>query len=67
MINLTGEQIEQLQIAIQEHTKKQAEQRVKEFDHTLDVLVDKLSAKGWTLPAELGIYAVNVIGHTDEI
>ena len=67
MINLTGEQIEQLQIAIQEHAKKQAEQRVKEFDHTLDVLVDKLSAEGWTLPAELGIYAVNVIGQTDEI
>lgn len=38
MINLTGEQIEQLQIAIQEHAKKQVEQRVKEFDHNTGCL-----------------------------
>ena len=31
------------------------------------MVVNKLAQEGWTLPAELGIYAINVIGKTDEI
>ena len=41
---------------IEEETKK----NVAIFDKTLDAVVDKLSSDGWTLPAELGIYAVNL-------
>lgn len=67
MLNLTQEQIERLQQAIQEKAKEGAEKAVKELDITLDHVVDKLAPLGWTLPAELNIYAINVIGQTDEI
>lgn len=53
--------------ALQEHIKKQTEQSMIEFDKTLLTVVDKLEVCGWTLPTELGIYAVNVIGNTDKI
>lgn len=65
--DLTEEQMGKIQIAFQQHVQQQAEESLKEFDKTLDAVVDKLSKEGWTLPAELGIYAVNVIGQTEEI
>ena len=37
---------------------KKAEESVQAFDKELDVVVSKLSTEGWTLPAELNIYAV---------
>ena len=33
----------------------------------MDVVIDKLALYGWTLPAELSIYDVNVIGQTNDI
>lgn len=48
---------------IQEETKK----RMQEFDETLSKLTDKLAPLGWTLPTELGVYAINVLGNTNEI
>ena len=59
--------MEKVAVVIQEHIKKQTKQSMIEYDRTLSAVVDKLEACGWTLPTELGIYAVNVIGNTDEI
>lgn len=66
-MDLTKEQMEKVAVVIQEHIKKQTKQSMIEYDKTLSAVVDKLEACGWTLPTELGIYAVNVIGNTDEI
>ena len=65
--DLTPEQVKKLQNAFQKHIEEEAKKSVAQLDKTLDSVVDKLSSDGWTLPAELGIYAVNVIGQTDEI
>ncbi len=67
MLNLSKEQMDVLYNAIKENIEKQKEKSIIEFDKTLDVVVDKLAVEGWTLPAELGIYAVNTIGNTDDI
>lgn len=66
-MNLSKEQIEKASAIMQEHIKEQTQKHMIQFDKTLASVVDKLGAKGWTLPTELGIYAVNVIGQTDEI
>ena len=66
-MDLTKEQMEKVAVVIQERIKKQTKQSMIEYDKTLSTVVDKLEACGWTLPTELGIYAVNVIGNTDGI
>ena len=43
------------------------EQSLIEYEKTLLSVVEKLESYGWTLPTELGIYAINVIGKTDKI
>ena len=58
---LSKEQIDAINKTIEQQTKKS----LVEFDKTLDVVVDKLAAEGWTLPAEIDIYAVNVIGKSN--
>lgn len=63
MLELTKEQIDSIQKAI----SKKAEESVQEFDKELDVVVNKLSAEGWTLPAELNIYAVKTIANTNKL
>ncbi len=63
MLELTKEQID----AIQRVISSKAEESVKELDKELDVVVDKLSAEGWTLPAELNIYALKTIANTNEL
>ena len=65
--DLTPEQIKKLQDAFHKHIEEETKKSIAQFDKTLDSVVDKLASEGWTLPAELGIYAVNVIGQTDEI
>lgn len=67
MLNLSKEQMDALSKAIKEDFKERTEKSLTEFDKTLDAVVDKLAVEGWTLPAELSIYAVNVIGKSDEI
>ena len=62
MLELTKEQMEAIQKAI----SKKAEESVQEFDKELDVVVSKLSTEGWTLPAELNIYAVKTIANTNK-
>lgn len=64
---LTKEQQEKLNSVFQEYIKKQTEQSMIEYDRTLAAVVDKLEARGWTLPAEMNIYAVNAIGKTDAV
>lgn len=67
MLNLSEEQQKALMQAVNEHIQEETQKSLKAFDKTLDGVTDKLKVIGWTLPAELGIYAVNVIGNTDEI
>ena len=63
MLELTKEQMEAIQKAI----SKKAEESVQEFDKELDVVVSNLSTEGWTLPAELNIYAVKTIANTNKL
>ena len=62
MLELTKEQITAIQKVI-----KKTEESAQEFDKELDVVVNKLSAEGWTLPAELNIYAVKMIANTNKL
>ena len=65
--DLIPEQIKKFQDAVHKHIEEETKKSIAQFDKTLGSVVDKLASEGWTLPAELGIYAVNVIGQTDEI
>lgn len=67
MLNLNKEQLEQLQAAMRKNIEEEAIKSVSELDKTLDTVVTKLIAEGWTLPAELPIAAVNALGNTDEL
>lgn len=67
MLNLSEERQKKLMSAINEHIHEETKKSMGDFDKTLDNVTDKLKHIGWTLPAELGIYAVNVIGNTEEI
>jgi len=67
MLNLTSEQQKALNKAMKEHIEKKTAESLVTFDKTLSLVVDKLESEGWTLPSELGIYAVNVIGQTEKI
>ena len=67
MLNLNKEQLEQLQVAMEKHIEEEAKKRVSELDKTLDTVVTKLVAEGWTLPTELPISAVNALGNTNEL
>lgn len=67
MLDITEEQKEALLSAFNKHVEEEAAKSLVAFDKTLDNVTDKLNVIGWTLPAELGIYAVNVIGNTEEI
>lgn len=67
MLNLSEEQLEQLQVAMKKHIEEEAKKSVSELDKTLDTAVAKLVAEGWTLPAELPITAINALGNTNEL
>ena len=67
MIELTPEQLAILNEKIIKSSKEEARKRVEELDKKLDIVVDKLSKKGWTLPAEIGIYAVEKLAQTNEL
>lgn len=67
MLNLTEEQMQRLQKAVAEQAAENAKKAVDRLDKTLDVAVDKLVKKGWTLPAELNIPAINALGNTNEL
>ena len=66
-MKFTKEQREKINSAFQDYINKQTEQSMIEYDRVLGTVVDKLEVCGWTLPAELSIYAVNVIGKTDTV
>lgn len=67
MLDITEEQKEALLLALNKHIEEEAAKSLVAFDKTLDNVIDKLNVIGWTLPAELDIYAVNVIGIAEEI
>lgn len=67
MLNLSEEQQKALMEAVNEHIKEETKKSLEAFDKTLDGVTDKLKDIGWTLPSELGVYAINVIGNTEEI
>ena len=63
MMKLNEEQIRSI-IATMEMN---AEKQVEIFDKELDNVINKLSPEGWTLPYELGIYAVKQIANTNKL
>lgn len=63
MIELTAEQLAAIRTAINEG----AEAELAKFDKELDIVVNRLATEGWTLPSELGIYAVKRLADSDEI
>ncbi len=65
--DINDEQKKKILMAFQQLNKQQAKENINRFDDTLDRVVDKLANDGWTLPSELGIYEVNVIGQTEKI
>ena len=65
-MTITKEQAEKIMATMQEHINKETEKNLSEYDKTLSSVVDKLETCGWTLPTELGIHAVNIIGNTDD-
>ena len=65
--DLNPKQIKKLQDAFHKRIEEETKKSIAQFDKTLDSVVDKLVPDGWTLPVELGINAVNVIGQTAEI
>ena len=67
MLNLSEGQQKALTAAFNEHIQEETKKSMAAFDKTLDGVTDKLKDIGWTLPAELGIYAINMIGNTEEI
>lgn len=67
MLNLSEEQQKALMESVNKHIQEETKKSLEAFDKTLDGVTDKLKDIGWTLPAELGIYAINVIGNTEEI
>ena len=67
MFQFTDEQREKFMSSFDNYINERVKKGIQEFDITLSTVIDKLSPEGWTLPASLNIYAVNVIGQTDEI
>ena len=67
MLNLSEEQQKALMEAVNKHIQEETKKNLVAFDKTLDGVTDKLKDIGWTLPTELGIYAINLIGNTEEI
>lgn len=51
----------------QKKMEEESKKRAEEFDKTLNNVVQKISDAGWTLPMEMGIYPINVLGQTNEI
>ena len=67
MLNLTEEQMQRLQKAVAEQAEEKAKEAVTRLDKTLDIAVDKLVKKGWTLPAELNLPAINALGNKNAL
>lgn len=53
--------------AIKKFSDVAARAHFDEFDKTLDAFIDKIGNEGWTIPSQINIYAVNVIGRTEDI
>lgn len=58
---------EKILAILQNDIMLKTEQSLIEYEKMLLSVVEKLESYGWTLPTELGIYAINVIGKTDKI
>lgn len=67
MLNLSKEQLEQLQADMGMLIKEESKKLISELDSALDSAVAKLVAEGWTLPAELPITVIYTLGNTDEL
>ncbi len=66
-MNLSQERMNELRKSMQDQIYENTTRSIDEFDETLDKLIDKLASEGWTLPAELGTYAVNALSNIEEI
>ncbi|MBE7033317.1 MAG: hypothetical protein E7406_03725 [Ruminococcaceae bacterium] len=66
-MRFNDKQVEGILTILQNNITRKTEQSLIEYEKTLLSVVEKLESCGWTLPTELGIYAINVIGKTDKI
>ncbi|TMN21852.1 hypothetical protein [Lentibacillus cibarius] len=64
---LSEEQLSKIQTNFKEKVKKDAEEMSEQFSRTLDNVITKIDETGWTLPIEMAIYPINVLGQTSEI
>lgn len=64
---LSEEQLSKIQSNLKEKVKKGAEEMSEQFSRTLDNVITKIDETGWTLPTEMAIYPINVLGQTSEI
>ena len=64
---LSEEQILKIQKVFNENAKKKAEEMSTQFSKTLENVIRKIDETGWTLPTEMAIYPINVLGQTNEI
>lgn len=46
---------------------QKSDDAMKTFDKELDIAVNKLSAEGWTLPGEWGVFLIKRLANTNEI
>ena len=63
MLKLTNEQLVALRTAID----NKAEEALAEFDHDLNKVVDRITPAGWTLPSNVGIFAIKRLADETEI
>lgn len=66
-LKLTEEQTLELQKKFKKNAKKESEKMSLQMSKTLDNVVKKIDGIGWTLPPEMAIYPINVLGRTDKI
>ncbi|MDM5332873.1 hypothetical protein QUF56_06490 [Ureibacillus composti] len=64
---LTEEQRFKIQADFKEKVKKDAEEMSEQFSKTLNNVITKIDETGWTLPTEMAIYPIKVLGQTNEI
>lgn len=63
MLKLTNEQLVALRTAID----NKAEEALVEFDNDLNKVVDRITPAGWTLPSDMGIFAIKRLADETEI
>jgi hypothetical protein len=67
IFRLTEEQSLLLKKEFEERAKQEAEKMSLQLSKTLDNVISKIDETGWTLPTQMALYPINVLGRTDKI